>query len=275
VTLNFTILGCGSSGGVPRPALGWGVCDPHNPRNRRRRTSLLVERSSADCVNLSAPVTRVLVDTSPDLREQLLDAEVDWLDAVLFTHEHADHTHGIDDLRGLFIARRRQVDVYLDEPTSRAMHARFGYCFKSPPGSEYPPIVTEHRLAPGQAVTVEGQGGTITALPILQEHGDIPSLGFRFGALAYSCDLSGLSDASAAALAGIEVWIVDALRYRPHPSHFSVDDALGWIARIKPARAILTNLHSDLDFEELRAKLPAHVEPGFDGLTIEMPDAGS
>jgi phosphoribosyl 1,2-cyclic phosphate phosphodiesterase len=155
------------------------------------------------------------------------------------------------------------------------MHARFGYCFQSPPGSEYPPIVTEHRLLPGQAVTVDGQGGPITALPILQEHGDIPSLGFRFGALAYSCDLSRLPDPSAAALAGLEVWIVDALRYRPHPSHFSVDDALAWIERIKPGRAILTNLHSDLDYEELKGKLPPHVEPAFDGLTIELPDAAS
>src|SRR5436305_1875874 len=129
MALTFTILGCGSSGGVPRPALGWGVCDPHNRKNRRRRTSLLVEQRTVN------GATRVLVDTSPDLREQLLDAQVDWLDAVLFTHEHADHTHGIDDLRGLFIARRRRVDVYLDEPTSRSMHARFGYCFKSPPGS--------------------------------------------------------------------------------------------------------------------------------------------
>src|SRR5215470_20121418 len=141
MTLKFTILGCGSSGGVPRPALGWGVCDPNNPKNRRRRTSLLVERRGSD-----GGRTRVLVDTSPDLREQLLDAEVDWLDGVLFTHEHADHTHGIDDLRGLVLHKRRRVAVYLDAPTSKAMHARFGYCFTSPPGSEYPPLVTEHRL---------------------------------------------------------------------------------------------------------------------------------
>lgn len=269
MTLRFTILGCGSSGGVPRPALGWGVCDPTNPKNRRRRTSLLVERHNG------AGITRILVDTSPDLREQLLDAEVDRLDAVLFTHEHADHTHGIDDLRGLFIKHRKRVDVYLDEPTSRAMRARFGYCFQSPPGSEYPPIVHEHRLSPGQSVTVHGEGGPITALPVLQEHGDIPSLGFRFGALAYSCDLSSLPDASAAALSGAEVWIVDALRYRPHPSHFSVDDALSWIARIKPGRAILTNLHSDLDYDELRGKLPPHVEPAFDGMRIELRSEGS
>src|SRR5712691_10103855 len=144
MTLTFTILGCGSSSGVPRPALGWGECDPQNPKNRRRRCSLLVEQR-----NNAGGKTSILVDTSPDLREQLLDAQVDWLDAVLFTHEHADHTHGIDDLRALFIARRRRVDVYLDEHTSKAMHARFSYCFQAPPGSEYPPIVTEHRLTPG------------------------------------------------------------------------------------------------------------------------------
>jgi phosphoribosyl 1,2-cyclic phosphate phosphodiesterase len=265
MTVRFTILGSGSSGGVPRPALGWGACDPANPRNRRRRTSLLVERHNG------VGVTRVLIDTSPDLREQLLEAKVDSLDGVFFTHEHADHTHGIDDLRALFIRRRRRVDVYLDEPTSKAMRARFGYCFEAPPGSEYPPIVREHRLEPGRAVVIDGEGGPIPALPILQEHGDIPSLGFRFGALAYSCDLSGMPDASAAALSGTEVWIVDALRYNPHPSHFSVDDALTWIGRIKPARAILTNLHSDLDYDELKTKLPPHVEPAFDGLTIAMP----
>jgi phosphoribosyl 1,2-cyclic phosphate phosphodiesterase len=268
MTLKFTILGCGSSGGVPRPALGWGVCDPSNPKNRRRRTSLLVERHNGD------GATRVLVDTSPDLREQLIDAEVDWLDGVLYTHEHADHTHGIDDLRALFIKRRRRVDVYLDEPTAKVMRARFGYCFQSPPGSEYPPIVNEHRLEPGQRVTVNGEGGEITALPFLQEHGDIPSLGFRFGGLAYSCDLSNLPEASVAALTGVKVWIVDALRYRPHPSHFSVEDALTWIERIQPGRAILTNLHSDLDYDELRTKLPPHVEPAFDGLTIDLAGAG-
>ena len=262
--LKFTILGCGSSGGVPRAALGWGECNPQNPKNRRRRTSLLVERRAA------SGITRILVDTSPDLREQLLDADVDWLDAVFYTHAHADHTHGIDDLRALVIKHRRRVDVYLDEPTGRALHARFGYCFRSPPGSEYPPIVTEHRLAAGRPVTVEGEGGTVTALPLLQEHGSIASVGFRFGALAYSCDLSGLPAESIAALKGVDVWVVDALRYRPHPSHFSVDEALAWIGRIKPARAILTNLHSDLDYDALRARVPRHVEPAYDGLTIEL-----
>jgi phosphoribosyl 1,2-cyclic phosphate phosphodiesterase len=263
MSLRVTILGCGSSGGVPRPALGWGRCDPGNPKNRRRRTSLLVERRNA------SGTTRVLIDTPPDLREQLLDADVDWLDAVLFTHAHADHIHGIDDLRALFIKQRRRVDVYLDEPTAKLLHLRFGYCFRSPPGSEYPPILTDHRLEAGRAVTINGRGGAIAALPFLQRHGDIPSLGFRFGALAYSCDVSAIPEQSMEALAGIQVWIVDALRYTPHPSHFSVDDALTWIRRVKPQRAILTNLHADLDYEELRARLPPDVEPAYDGITLD------
>jgi phosphoribosyl 1,2-cyclic phosphate phosphodiesterase len=267
MTLNFTILGCGSSAGVPRPALGWGECDPNNPKNRRRRTSLLVERRSAE------NVTRILVDTSPDLREQLIDANVDWLDGVLYTHEHADHTHGIDDLRSLFIKRRQRIDVYLDEKTAAMMHTRFGYCFQSPPGSEYPPIVTERRLNAGTAVTIAGKGGSITALPFMQEHGDIPSLGFRFGQLAYSADLSGVPAMSIPVLDGLAVWIVDALRYRPHPSHFSVDDALRWIERIKPRRAVLTNLHAELDYEVLRGKLPAHVVPAFDGMTFAVEES--
>jgi phosphoribosyl 1,2-cyclic phosphate phosphodiesterase len=265
MALSFTILGCGSSMGVPRVALGWGACDPNNPKNRRRRTSMLVERRNA-----TGGVTRVLIDTPPDLRGQLLDAGVDWLDGVLFTHEHADHTHGIDDLRPLFIHRRRRVDVYLDARTSRFMHARFDYCFATPAGSEYPPIVTEHRLVAGEPVTVDGLGGAITALPFLQRHGEISTLGFRFGDLAYSCDVCDLPPESAVALGGLKVWILDALREHPHPSHFSVGDALAWIERLKPARAILTNLHSDLDYGALRARLPAHVEPAFDGLRIEM-----
>jgi len=262
MSLTFTILGCGSSMGVPRVALGWGACDPDEPKNRRRRCSLLVERTGAQ------GRTRALVDCTPDLREQLLQAQVDWLDGVLITHEHADHTHGIDDLRPLFLHKRRRVDVYLDEATSRAMHARFGYCFMTPPGSEYPPILSEHRLLPGQRVAVEGQGGAIEALPVLQAHGDIPSLGFRFGNVAYSADIKSMPADSLAAMAGLDVWIVDALRRPPHPSHFNLDEALEWIARVKPKRAILTNLHSDMDYAALRASLPAGVEPAYDGMSF-------
>jgi phosphoribosyl 1,2-cyclic phosphate phosphodiesterase len=263
MTLTFTILGCGSSGGVPRPALGWGVCDPNNPKNRRRRTSLLAERRGPK------GITRVLVDTPPDIREQLLDANVDGLDAVFYSHEHADHTHGIDDLRAIAIHRRRRVDVYLDAATAEVVKARFGYCFETPPGSEYPPILTEHRLEPGQAFDIEGPGGVISVLPYRQEHGDIMSIGFRFGALAYSCDVKRLPPETVAMLDGLDVWIVDALRDAPHPSHFSLAEALDWIARIKPRRAVLTNLHSDLDYDALRARLPANVEPAYDGMRIE------
>ena len=264
-----TILGCGSSGGVPRPALGWGACNPNNPKNRRRRTSLLVERRGP------AGKTSILVDTSPDLRDQLYDAGVTWIDGVLYTHPHADHIHGIDDLRSLFIHKHRRVDDYLDEPTAAVLRPRFDYCFVSPPGSEYPPIVTEHRIEAGKPITITGEGGPIEVLPILQEHGDIPSLGFRFGGLGYSCDLSGLPAPSAAALTGLEVWVVDALRYKPHPSHWSVADTLGWIERLKPKRAILTNMHADLDYETLRRELPAHVEPGYDGIggTVSYPSS--
>jgi phosphoribosyl 1,2-cyclic phosphate phosphodiesterase len=262
--LELTILGCGSSGGVPRPALGWGACDPNNPKNRRRRCSILVERAAPD------GKTQVLVDTSPDLREQLLGADVTKLDGVLFTHEHADHTHGVDDLRGLFIRHRRRLDAWLDEPTSRAMHARFGYCFMTPPGSDYPPILTEHRLVPGKPVTIEGDGGPIMALPVLQDHGDIPSLGFRFGNVAYSADLVGMPDDSAAALMGLDLWIVDALRHTPHPSHFSLSQTLDWIGRLKPKRAVLTNMHTDLDYDALRETLPPNVAPAYDGMQISV-----
>ena len=263
MSLTFTILGCGSSMGVPRVALGWGSCDPNNPKNRRRRCSLLVER-----VQGQGKATRILVDCSPDLRMQLLDAEVDGLDGVLITHEHADHTHGIDDLRPLFVHKRRQIDVYMDEPTSQAMNARFAYSFATPPGSEYPPIATERRLVPGRFITIDGQGGPIAALPVLQHHGDIPSLGFRFGNLAYSADIKGLPAESITALAGLDVWIVDALRKSPHPSHFNLDEALDWISRVKPKRAILTNLHTDMDYATLCAELPPGIEPGYDRMSF-------
>jgi phosphoribosyl 1,2-cyclic phosphate phosphodiesterase len=260
MTLTFTILGCGSSMGVPRVALGWGACDPANPKNRRRRCSLLVTREGA------GGITRVLVDCTPDLREQLLDAKVDWVDGVLFTHEHADHTHGIDDLRPLFVKNRRRVDVYMDEPTAQVMRVRFAYCFVSPPGSDYPPIASEHVLTPGQAVSISGQGGAIEAVPVLQQHGDIASLGFRFGNIAYSADIKSLPAASLSAMTELDIWIVDALRLSPHPSHMNLEEALDWIARVRPKRAILTNLHSDLDYEALRGKLPANVEPAYDGM---------
>ena len=249
--------------GVPRAALGWGACDPTNPKNRRRRCCAAgrAQRRRAESRACWSIARRTCASNCSTPR-------IDWLDGVLFTHEHADHTHGIDDLRPLFVKKRRRVDVYLDAPTSDVMRARFGYCFVSPPGSNYPPIVNEHRLVPGKPVAIDGQGGPIEALPLLQEHGDIASLGFRFGNVAYSADIA-LPPQSLPLLAGLDVWIVDALRYAPHPSHINLDEALDWIGRVKPKRAILTNLHADLDYEVLRAKLPANVEPAYDGMRFE------
>jgi phosphoribosyl 1,2-cyclic phosphate phosphodiesterase len=264
MTLTFTILGCGSSGGVPRTGLGWGACDPNNPKNRRMRCSLLVERWQAgDC-------TRVLVDASPDLREQLLTHDVVDLDAVLFTHEHADHCHGIDDLRGIFLRHGRRIDAYLDEPTAQVIHSRFAYCFFQALGSDYPAILVDHRIEAGRPLTISGAGGAVEVLPLLHDHGDITALGFRFGNVAYSPDLRDMPPESANALDGLDLWIVDALRDRPHPTHFSVSDALAWINRLKPKRAILTNLHADLDYDDLRRRLPPNVEPAYDGMKITL-----
>jgi phosphoribosyl 1,2-cyclic phosphate phosphodiesterase len=264
MTLRVTILGCGSSAGVPRVGVGWGACDPNNPRNRRRRCSILVERFGP------GGVTRVLVDTGPDLRDQLLGCDVRHLDAVLITHDHADHTHGIDDLRPLVIAMRRRMPVYMDAVTSAVMMARFGYCFHQPPGSDYPPILDERRMEAGADVTVEGAGGPVTGRPFRMIHGGTEALGFRFGGLAYAPDVSRMPEESLAELQDLDVLVIDALRYTPHPSHFSVSEALALIEAVRPQRAILTNLHTDLDYETLRREVPAGVEPAFDGLQVEL-----
>jgi phosphoribosyl 1,2-cyclic phosphate phosphodiesterase len=262
MTLSITILGCGSSAGVPRPALGWGACDPSNPKNRRRRCSVLVEQRTAD------GVTRVLVDTSPDLREQLIDAEVDRLDAVLFTHEHADQTHGIDDLRSLAIAQRSRIPVYLSQATAAQLVPRFGYCFETPPGSDYPPILERHGIEAGESLSIMGKGGAVPVSAFVLQHGNIRALGFRFGNLAYTPDVSDIPAESQAALAGLDVWIIDGLRFAPHPSHFTVDDALDWIGRLKPRHAIITNMTADVDYEALRRQLPENVEPAYDGMVV-------
>jgi phosphoribosyl 1,2-cyclic phosphate phosphodiesterase len=199
----------------------------------------------------------------------LIEAGVDHLDAVLMTHSHADHTHGIDDLRPLVIAMRKRIDIYMDEPTSAAVREKFTYIFATPPGSSYPPILRERRLTAGVACPIDGPGGTIETVPFALEHGDIPALGFRIGALAYTPDLNGIPEASLPLLEGLGVWIVDALRYAPHPSHFSLDETLSWIERLRPRRAILTNLHTDLDYETLRRRLPENVTPAYDGLRVE------
>ncbi len=264
MSLAVTILGCGSSGGVPRVASGWGACDPTEPRNRRRRCSLLLSRRE------HVGETFVLVDTSPDLREQLIDAKVRHLDGILMTHDHADHTHGIDDLRPLVIHMRRRIPIHADKTTSQTLLERFEYCFRTPPGSNYPPILDMHEIASGKAVVIAGAGGEIVAEPFRMIHGSTDALGFRIGGFAYAPDVSEMPEESVARLHGLDILVIDALRYTPHPTHYSVADALALIERVKPRRAILTNLHTDLDYAALKGSLPIGVEPAFDGMRLEL-----
>lgn len=264
MSFRATILGCGSSGGVPRIGAMWGACDSSNPKNRRRRCSALIERLG------NRRHTTVLIDTSPDLREQLLSVRADAVDGVLFTHDHADHTHGIDDLRMVAYAMKKRLDVWADAPTRASLEERFRYCFSSQQGSGYAPILNAHTISPSEPIRIEGPSGIIETIPIPQMHGPIGTLGFRIGGLAYSPDISDVPDASVALLQGLDVWIVDALRFTPHPNHFSVKQALAWIARVKPKRAILTHMTTDLDYEALKRELPDGVEPAYDGMVIEF-----
>jgi len=264
-TLRITILGCGSSGGVPRIGGDWGACDPNDPRNRRRRCSILVERRKGGD---SARVTRVLIDASPDLREQLLDAGVGDLDGVLFTHGHADHCHGLDDLRVVVYNRRRMLPVWADADTAEVLMDRFRYAFVQPTDSPYPPILEMRRL--GGPVSIDGAGGPIEAAPFRVVHGGIDALGFRFGPVAYTPDISAMTDAAWEALEGVDTWIVDALRYAPHPTHTHLEQTLRWIARLAPRRAVITNMHVDLDYLAVAEETPDHVIPAHDGLTLEF-----
>jgi phosphoribosyl 1,2-cyclic phosphate phosphodiesterase len=264
MSLSFRILGCGSSGGVPRLDGNCGDCDPNNPKNRRTRCSLLVQNKSAD------GVTNVLIDTSPDMRHQLINANVTWLDAILYSHDHADQTHGIDDVRAMVYAKQKRIEVWMDAATSQTLTNRFGYCFEQSPGTLYPAILRDNRIAtPYQDIAIEGAGGTITAIPFRQIHGNIDSLGFRFGDIAYSSDISDIPEESYPLLEGLECWIVDALRRAPHPTHFHLDKTLSEIERLKPKRAILTNLHVDMDYAQLCNELPKNIIPAFDGLEFE------
>lgn len=258
MTRRITLLGTGSSGGVPRIGNDWGKCDSGNPRNRRRRCSALISQGE----------TRVLIDTSPDLRDQMLTSGIRDIDAVLYTHEHADHTHGIDDLRAFFLMKRKRVEVWADDATGRMLSTRFTYCFYTAPGSDYPPIINLNPMEAGKPVTIEGAGGSITATPFQVHHGTIDALGFRVDGMAYTPDIDGVPDASLKYLEGLDLWIVDALRRTPHPSHWSLPQTLEWIARMKPKRAVLTNLHIDMDFATLAKELPVGVEPAYDGLEL-------
>lgn len=273
--LRAVILGCGSSGGVPRfggadGAGEWGACDPREARNRRTRCSLLVQRAHNTKGFDHQSTTNVLIDTSPDMRAQLLAARCSRIDGVLYTHDHADQSHGIDDLRVFAIAQRERIPVYIDQETSGVLLERFNYCFEQAPGSPYPSILEARKIpACGDHFYINGPSGDIPATAFLQHHGSVNSLGFRLGGIAYSSDVVGLPEASFEALNNLDVWIVDALQMKPHSTHAHLDLTLEWIKRVKPRRAILTNLHVHMDYQTLRNLLPPHIEPAYDGMIVE------
>ena len=263
--LRFTILGCGASPGVPRSDGDWGACDPRDPRNRRTRCSALIE-----LFDTGPRPTRVLVDTGPDLRLQLLTARVTHLDAVIYTHSHADHVHGIDDLRPFWISSGRLIDVFTDEATQARLEAGFGYCFQGSAVGNYPPILRRNAIIPGEPIRVAGPGGALAVTPFRQLHGDTDSLGLRVAALAYCCDVSDFPPESLALLGGLDLLVIGALRDRPHPSHFTVAQALAWVERLRPGRAVLTHMHGDLDYETLCRRLPKMIGPAYDGMAFEF-----
>ncbi|MDP3861024.1 MAG: MBL fold metallo-hydrolase [Phaeovulum sp.] len=260
--LRFTILGCGSSGGVPRIGGHWGECDPSNPRNTRLRCSMLVERVGVH------GTTRALIDTSPDMRAQLLATGVSTLDAVVYTHAHADHVNGLDDIRQLTFNAGARMPVWADGETQEALLGRFGYAFVQPADSSYPAICDLHTIR--AAFEVTGAGGPIGFTPIPVRHGDIDALGFRVGPLAYVPDVSAIPEASWLLLAGLKLWVLDALRRKPHPTHVHLERALEWIDQAAPERAVLTNMHTDLDHDHVAAETPAHVTPAHDGMVLEF-----
>jgi phosphoribosyl 1,2-cyclic phosphate phosphodiesterase len=261
--LRITILGCGSSGGVPRLGGHWGDCDPEEPRNRRQRCSILVERVT------EAGTTTVLIDTSPDMRNQLLEANVGRLDAVLYTHAHADHVHGLDDLRMIVINMRERLPVYADAPTKQALLDRFGYAFIRPEGSMYPPILNLHDI--DGDVAIDGPGGSLTFTPFLVNHGGMDALGFRFNDVAYLPDVASIPDGVWPHLENLTCWIVDALRREPHPTHSHLDQTLGWIKDMAPKSAVLTNMHNDLDYRTIASETPDHIAPAYDGMVLTFP----
>ena len=257
--MKITVLGCGSSIGVPSIGNNWGKCDPNNTRNRRRRCSILVENNG--CV--------ILVDTSPDLREQLLDANVQKIDGVLFTHGHADHTHGLDDLRPMFWRMDEQIKIYADQQTLSMLEYRFDYMFKkadsSPPYFRVPLVAN---VIEDKPISIGG----IEVQPYIQDHGvSGSSLGFIFNKrFAYSTDVAEMGVDTLHQLRGLDLWIVDCLRESRSLAHSDIDKTLAWIDEIKPKNAFLTHMTSDIDYERISEKLPNNVEPAYDGLVINI-----
>jgi phosphoribosyl 1,2-cyclic phosphate phosphodiesterase len=262
--LEITVLGCGSSGGVPRADGNWGDCDPDNPKNLRTRCSLLVRRKGQGADR----ETTVLVDASPELRLQCARAGVKRLDGVLLTHDHADQVHGLDDVRAFYLNQRGLIPVWMDAATEATMQQRFGYIFEGQGG--YPAICDRRALpAHGETWSVAGPSGSIPVRTFDQDHGEVRSVGYRFGGVAYSSDVVDLDDVAFEALEDLDIWIVDALRRKPHPTHAHLERTLQWIERAKPRLAVLTNMHIDLDYETLQRELPEGVLPAYDGLCLE------
>ena len=261
-TLSVTILGSGCSTGVPRSDGYWGACNPENPKNRRSRCSAWFVLKD----NKYNGLTSVVVDTSSDFRQQALAAAIPQIDAILWTHDHADQVGGIDDIRA-FTFTRGPIDGYGDEVTLATLSNRYSYVFSGNLG--YPPICRSHSIAPhGTRWAIEGQGGTLPVVTFDQIHGPIKSVGYRIGDIAYSSDISAMPDESFAALDGVKLWIVDAMRYKPHPTHSHIEQTLEWIARVKPDHAVLTNLHQDVDYDAVKAILPPNVEPAYDQMSF-------
>ena len=271
--LRAIILGCGSSGGVPRIGGDWGVCDPREPKNARTRSSVLIQKWEGDAEPDPNACTAVLIDTSPDLRVQMLRENISRLDAVFYTHDHADQSHGIDDLRAIAYRMRKQIPTYLDAHAKIFVFERFKYCFEMPEGRVHPPILAlQELLSDGSRTVIEGPGGAVTLDTFEVSHGPTPSLGFLIdGQIAYSPDVWDVSDSVIERLTGVDVWIVDALRYNPHPTHANADKTLSWLARARAKSAILTNLHIDMDYNCLRDELPPSIKPAFDGMRVTVP----
>lgn len=256
--MKITILGCGGSGGVPLIGNNWGLCDPNNPKNRRLRPSILVEDGD----------TAILVDSSPDMRQQLLSANVQKLDAVLYTHAHADHLHGIDDLRGINRIMQKAIPIYANRPTLDEIEKCFGYVLKLLPDGHgfYKPQLIPHEISGGSKIQI----GPVDITAFEQDHGFMKTMGFRFGDFAYSTDVVNMPEEAFAALHGIKIWVVDCFIDEPHNTHSHLAKTLEWIERVKPDRAILTHMSARLDYEKLKKRLPAHVEPAFDGLVLKL-----
>lgn len=262
--MRVTILGCGGAAGVPVIGNQWGACDSGNPRNVRRRASILVQQGGSTLV----------VDTGPDLRLQFLDAGVTRLDGILYTHTHADHTHGIDEIRALNRLQRAAIDAWGTREILDHLIKKYDYIFDSQgifkdSVAFYKPCLTPREYVWGRPFKVAG----IPVLPFRQDHGFMPTTGFRFGDVAYSTDVVHLGDDAFAALAGVKIWIVGCLQEAEHPTHAHLERVLGWIARVRPERAVLTHLSHRLDYDDLASKCPPGVEPAHDGLVIEAADA--